>query len=441
MDSLPIHKIDHIYFDSFDELRKRERVWPEAVDRTLKPNKIKNGLKTLICHDKQGGYLPEDKLEAFEVVDSKSKPFVFTYFWYTDIFIYFSHHFITVPPVKWINQTHDHDVLCIGTFITEGKHGHALCAEIFGNQENVNTLIDHLVCLCLEFHFDGWLINIENEMDPQHLKNLLFFLHKLKCELKERVGPHSQFIWYDSIKEDGKLNWQNQLNEHNVVFAELVDGFYANYAWTRKELKQTNHYLEFEKPHISKTDIYFGVDIFGRGSFGGGQFNSHIAVQAARNYGFSVALFAPGWSTECFTETKDWFCDHKKLFSPMSDTLYPHRARRSFHADFSTGLCAEVYEPRRRTIFPFLLESEHLLMTCKGLQIEGTKDSEYVLFLTDFRCVAQYRLNYDCPDKLLVNVTTKQCAYPFIERMNIWQISCIKLTDDPCTSNLFDVQS
>lgn len=77
-------------------------------------------------------------------------------------------------------------------------------------------LVDHMVCLCLEFHFDGWLINIENKMESGLVKNLLLFLYKLNCELKQRVGSHTQIIWYDSIKEDGKLDWQNQLNESNV---------------------------------------------------------------------------------------------------------------------------------------------------------------------------------------------------------------------------------
>lgn len=91
-----------------------------------------------------------------------------------------------------------------------------MCNEIFSNEENVDKLVGHLVCLCLEFHFDGWLINIENEMGHELLKNLLLFLYKLRRELKQKVGSHAQIIWYDSIKNNGDLDWQNQLNDWNA---------------------------------------------------------------------------------------------------------------------------------------------------------------------------------------------------------------------------------
>jgi mannosyl-glycoprotein endo-beta-N-acetylglucosaminidase len=72
------------------------------------------------------------------------------------------------------------------------------------------------------------------------------------------------------------------------VFAELVDGFYVNYAWTRKELKQTRNYLDLEKSHLKKENVYFGVDTFGRGSFGGGQWNCHVGVQVILKKEFSI---------------------------------------------------------------------------------------------------------------------------------------------------------
>lgn len=51
-------------------------------------------------------------------------------------------------------------------------------------------------------------------------------------------------------------------------------------------------------------DVYYGVDVFGRGCLGGGGFNCQEAIRAlvaatpATSGPFSVALFAPGWVLE-----------------------------------------------------------------------------------------------------------------------------------------------
>jgi len=63
------------------------------------------------------------------------------------------------------------------------------------------------------------------------------------------------------------------------------------------------------KPNQTKTpydpqrrrahDVYFGCDVFGRGTFGGGGHAVGTALRAARAAGASAALFAPGWTMEC----------------------------------------------------------------------------------------------------------------------------------------------
>jgi Glycosyl hydrolase family 85 len=45
-------------------------------------------------------------------------------------------------------------------------------------------------------------------------------------------------------------------------------------------------------------DVFHGVDVFGRGSYEGGQLNTWKAVEKCVSSGLSVALFAPGWSYE-----------------------------------------------------------------------------------------------------------------------------------------------
>jgi len=63
-----------------------------------------------------------------------------------------------------------------------------------------------------------------------------------------------------------------------------------------------------------------GVDVFGRGSCGGGGFGVKLALSAAAEAGLSAALFAPGWVREnldkarfhelqdCWWQQVSWDC-------------------------------------------------------------------------------------------------------------------------------------
>jgi len=82
-----------------------------------------------------------------------------------DVFVYFSHHFVTVPPLGWIRQGHLHDVPVLGTLITEFDDGEAVCKKLFVSRDSAEALVGKLVQLCQRYNFDGWLVNIENPID------------------------------------------------------------------------------------------------------------------------------------------------------------------------------------------------------------------------------------------------------------------------------------
>lgn len=50
------------------------------------------------------------------------------------------------------------------------------------------------------------------------------------------------------------------------------------------------------KPACDVAQVWMGVDVYGRGTWGGGQMNSGAAVARARSAGTSAALFAAGWA-------------------------------------------------------------------------------------------------------------------------------------------------
>ena len=93
-------------------------------------------------------------------------------------------------------------------------------------------------------------------------------------------------IWYDSVIMSGSVQHQNELNANNIAFYEASDAIFLNYWWSEGELKNSleaawNALAECSSNmNMPKTqhDIYVGVDVFGRKTFGGGEFSCNLAV-------------------------------------------------------------------------------------------------------------------------------------------------------------------
>lgn len=92
---------------------------------------------------------------------NEANAFEFFHWQYVDMFIYFSHHLVSVPPETWINAAHENRCRCLATFITEWNDGVVICNQILQSDESVSLLVKKLVELTLFYEFDGWLINIE----------------------------------------------------------------------------------------------------------------------------------------------------------------------------------------------------------------------------------------------------------------------------------------
>lgn len=269
--------------------------------------------KTLVCHDMRGGYLEDRYTQG----DSDEKSYNFYHWQLIDTFVYFSHNFITIPPVTWINAAHKNGVRILGTFITEWDDGYARCEEFLSSESSFQALADKLVTMTTYYRFDGWLINIENKIQEEKVSMLCRFVRYLTVKLHE-VLPGSLVIWYDSVISTGELKWQDQLNENNSMFFDACDGIFLNYCWnTEKLLNSKTNALSKNRPF----DVYVGIDVFGRGCLGDGGFNTIEALQAVRQNNLSAAIFAQGWVYEKYG--KDNFIDNENRFWDTLSDLCP----------------------------------------------------------------------------------------------------------------------
>ncbi|KOM39621.1 hypothetical protein LR48_Vigan03g300300 [Vigna angularis] len=286
--SYPIKTLEELesrsYFDSFHYPFNRASVPILNGGSSSLPQRR----RLLVCHDMAGGYLDDKWIQGGTNPDAYA-----IWHWHLiDVFVYFSHSLVTLPPPSWTNTAHRHGVKVLGTFITEWDEGRTACNTLLSTKETAHMYAERLAELAADLGFDGWLINMEVNLDPGQIPNLIEFVDHLSLTMHSSV-PGSLVLWYDSVTVEGKLNWQDQLNEHNKPFFDICDGIFVNYTW-----KEDYPRLSAAVANERKFDVYMGIDVFGRNTYGGGQWNVDVALDLLRKNDVSAAIFAPGWVYE-----------------------------------------------------------------------------------------------------------------------------------------------
>ena len=85
---------------------------------------------------------------------------------------------------------------------------------------------------------------------------------------------------YDAVTSQGVLQWQDTLNHLNMPFFEAADAIFINYTWKEGTPRQAAAVAG-----ARKHDVYMGVDVFGRNTYGGGGMACNVALAAAKSAG------------------------------------------------------------------------------------------------------------------------------------------------------------
>ncbi|KII83369.1 glycoside hydrolase family 85 protein [Plicaturopsis crispa FD-325 SS-3] len=330
------------YFDSLEELDTWARVPSAKLGGVLQyhaRSAQSDGLSSdnrgrlLVCHDYKGGYTESPSALSY----------TFNFWSACDTFVYFSHRRVTVPPPGWINAAHRQGVKILGTLIFEGSGEEDCLRLLVGHLPKSKTgpVIPSSFTLPLSAHyarlladlayqrgFDGYLLNLECPLrgGVEQTKALAAWNTLLQSELLRKVGAHAQTIWYDSVIVNGQLRWQDRLNSLNLPFFLSASSIFTNYTWPSHYPSLTAQYflsldpaLRGEgddadvRPSVPKSlrDIFVGVDVWGRGSHGGGGFGSYKAISHIdpEFLGLSVALFGQAWTWESEQDKSGWDWD------------------------------------------------------------------------------------------------------------------------------------
>ncbi|KAI9389647.1 hypothetical protein POPTR_008G073001v4 [Populus trichocarpa] len=103
----------------------------------------------------QGGYVNDKWVQGGTNPDAYA-----TWHWYLiDVFVYFSHSLVTLPPPCWTNTAHRRGVKVFGTFITEWDEGKLVRNKLLATMKSARMNAERLAELAVDLGFDGWLSN------------------------------------------------------------------------------------------------------------------------------------------------------------------------------------------------------------------------------------------------------------------------------------------
>lgn len=75
---------------------------------------------------------------------------------------------------------------------------------------------------------------------------------------------------YDALTIDNRVRYQNGITDANKPFFDVSDGIFTNYWWREQGIRRT---ADIAAALGRPRDVFSGVDVWGRGTLGGGGFN------------------------------------------------------------------------------------------------------------------------------------------------------------------------
>lgn len=237
----------------------------------------------------------------------------FSYWQYTDQLVYWagsSGEGLIVPPTAdVIDAGHTNGVPVLGTvFFPMTAHGGKLewLDDFLVKDDSGHfPVVDKLIETAQILGFDGWFFNQETEGTEEAplTKKHAGLMQELVVEYRAKAGDSLSLIWYDSMTEDGKMDWQNTLNDKNDAYLLNKDNqpgannMFLNFWWTNDSyakkdlLKKAKE--KAEALGLNPYDLYAGIDVQAEGYMTPVKWDLFAKAHVPYT---SLGLYCPSWT-------------------------------------------------------------------------------------------------------------------------------------------------
>ena len=255
--------------------------------------------------------------------------YTFTHWSRIDVLNWFSGaRTVNLPSRPWVEAAHRNGVKVIGTVffapVVYGGRAEDIDALLVQGANDSFPAADRLIEIAEHYGFDGWLMNQETDLlevlkggkvtsDPGRTKGAEITAAKLRdfmAYLTAKAPPGMEVHWYDSMLPDGRVDWQNALNDRNAPFLQTgltrtSDAIFLNYWWNKDRIDGSK--VTAEALGRSRYDVFFGADLWPARTINQAAFrNTHWLAELfdadGKKASGSIALFAPNFNFDSFND-------------------------------------------------------------------------------------------------------------------------------------------
>lgn len=234
-----------------------------------------------LSNNTQIAYLPDgmNNFGNYGQEQAQFNLYNFTNWSYIDKLVWFggtADQTIQLPSAPWVNAAHKNGVKVLGNifFAPNVFGGSTATLNNFLEQDGGGEFIVLPIMIeIMEYYkFDGWFINEETNTDAPTAMLMREFTEALTTEV-EALGK--EVMWYDAMRLNGNVGWQNVLNANNSPFVQddedgdpgngfetrVSSNIFLNFFWNGTSLPTQSK----QRASIigrSEFDVFTGVDVW-----------------------------------------------------------------------------------------------------------------------------------------------------------------------------------